>query len=390
MDFRFSERTKWNLGENRLSKLLEQELSRGAEIFDLTESNPTRVGLIFPEVAEIIARHLKDSLIYEPNAKGLLAARQAVSEYYNEHGASVETERVYLTASTSEAYTHLFRLVTIPGDRVLVPKPSYPLFDYLAQLCDVTADRYPLAYDRVWRIDRDAFATAFTKTTRAVIVVRPNNPTGSYFSDDDLKYVDRQCAERGIALICDEVFLDYSLKDGPPKPSALSVCDQSLTFALSGISKFLALPQLKLGWIAVAGPPELRNPAMERLEVIADTFLSVNTPVQQALPELMKHRGKIQEQILRRIRTNWEAAHAAFDGPPNVSILPPEGGWCAVVRLPNLRTDEEWALELLKSAGVLVHPGYFYDFEEEGNIVISLLPEPAVLSRALEKITAQL
>lgn len=369
---------------------MEQERARGAEILDLTESNPTRAGLVFPEVADIIARHLRDSLLYEPSAKGLPAARKAVADYYSEHGAATDIERVFLTASTSEAYTYLFRLLCNSGDRVLVPKPSYPLFDFLAQLSDVEVDRYPLLYDGGWKLDREALAKAFTKTTRAVVVVRPNNPTGCYLADEELKFVEWQCAERGAALICDEVFLDYPLKGGEPRRSALSICDQALTFVLSGISKILALPQMKLGWIAVGGPEAVRREAEARLEIIADTFLSVNTPIQQALPELMQERERIAGAVLNRVRANLKTVEEAFDGLPGATLLSAEGGWYAVLELPNIRTDEEWALRFLNDAHVLVHPGYFYDFDTEGHMVLSLLPEPKVFADGVRRIKARL
>jgi aspartate/methionine/tyrosine aminotransferase len=311
---------------------------------------------------------------YEPHPRGLPLARQTIATYYEEHGELVDSEHLLLTASTSEAYAHLVRLLAEPGDEVFVPQPSYPLFDFLAQICDVRVVRYPLEQRTVCRIDRQALLAALSERTRAIIAVSPNNPTGTFLAHDDRDFLLSLCAERGLALIVDEVFADYRFNEDA-KPLPWPAMPPALVFRLNGISKMLGLPQMKLAWICASGPMPLLTTALARLEVIADTFLSVNTPVQTALPQLFQLRPQIQNTILARIRINRTLLERLKLSSP-WTLLPAQGGWYAVLGMPSARDEEEWALGLLEDEGIYVYPGYFFDFAEEPYLVLSLLPQP--------------
>jgi alanine-synthesizing transaminase len=358
----------------------------GATVLDLTESNPTSAGLAFP--AEEILDALADgrSMRYEPTPAGLIAAREAVADrYYAPRGDKVDPSRILLTASTSEAYAFLIKLLTEPGDELLVPRPSYPLFEFLATLENVRISHYPLNYHEGWSIDTGALARAVTERTRAVVVVNPNNPTGSFVKSRELDALVDLCKRRSLAIISDEVFSDYAFAADPDRVASLTGVDEVLTFSLSGLSKVAGLPQMKLGWIVTNGPLSQRGAAMERLELIADTYLSVATPVQHALPRLLAAGDNIRGQIRRRTRKNLDTLHASTSNSAN-RTLQVEGGWYATIQVPRIRTEEEWALHLLDRFDVLVQPGYFYDFDQDGLLVLSLLTPTEVFSEGLRRV----
>jgi hypothetical protein len=383
--FPFADRTCWDLTPNRLTQLKEKLLSQGTHVLDLTESNPTKVGLRYPQ--ELLS-FLSDprSLEYEPSPMGLLESRKAVSSIYAAKGVSVPTEQILLTASTSEAYSFLFRLLANPGDEILVPKPSYPLFEYLMGLHDLNAVSYPLIYSGQWTLDLDALSRAMTQRTKAVIAVHPNNPTGSCFTREELQDLRALLRERKVPLIADEVFAEYlgTLYNGRVSPSRTLAGDQeTLTFSLGGLSKWMGLPQMKLAWIAATGPSELLRKALERLEVIADTFLSVSTPIQHAFPRWMGIAPLIQDQIRARLSGNRQLLEKRLASHRAVEFLQADGGWNAVLRVPSLKDEEGFVLRLLEEKRLLIHPGYFFDFKEPGFLVISLLVPPESLEKGL-------
>jgi alanine-synthesizing transaminase len=373
----FSQRTGWRLLPNALSNALGEARAAGQKIFDLTVSNPTEAG-VRPDAETVLAALANPrAMRYDPQPRGLLEARQAVCRYYREaHEVfDFDPERLTLTTSTSEAYSYVFRLLCNPGDEILVPKPSYPLFEFLADLADVKLAPYPLLYDHGWQIDFDSLYKAATARSRAVIVVHPNNPTGSYVSAVETEALNVFCREYGVALIVDEVFLDYALA-GAARSSFVGNLD-ALTFTLSGVSKISALPQMKLAWVAASGPEEIVREAGARLEVIADTYLSMNAPVQLAAPALLEQRKGIQPILLDRMRENLAELDRQLVAHPACTRLLVEGGWCVVLRVPAIESDEALAIRLLKKARVSVHPGHFYDFPGEGYLVLSLICEPA-------------
>lgn len=372
----FSSRLSWDFRPNRLAILLQSKRRAGAKILDLTQSNPTHAGLSYP--AEEILGALGDprSLSYDPSPAGLIEAREAAAGYYASRGQAVEPERILLTASTSEAYAYLFKLLADPGDEVLVPRPSYPLFDFLAALESLRLAPYPLVYDGAWSVDLGGVERACTSRTRAIIVVNPNNPTGSFLKKHERERLVSICAERGLAIICDEVFSDYAFAPDPEREETLAGVTEVLTFCLSGLSKVAGLPQMKLGWIVTGGPEPARAKAIERLELIGDTYLSAGTPVQRALPRLLEAGLAVRGQIARRVRENLEFLRGAIGPSSPCRLLNAEGGWYAILRVPRTRGEEEWCLELLEKDGVLVQPGFFYDFDAEAYLVLSLLTSP--------------
>jgi alanine-synthesizing transaminase len=385
---RFSDRTAWELGENPLAARLRERRARGADIFDLTMSNPTACGFVYGRDALLSPLAVPATLEYEPEPFGLKSARAAVAEYYRDHGADVPLEHICLTTSTSEAYSYLFRLLCDPGDEVLVARPSYPLFEFIARLDSVILREYPLHYDpgassssaHAWTIDFEALQTAITDRTRAIVVVHPNNPTGNYASEAERGELQTLCAERGIALIVDEVFLDFPLRSEATPRTFAAGGGAALCFVLSGLSKVCALPQMKLSWIVAGGPRELLDPALARLEVVADTFLSVNAPTQAALPSWLGERNSLQEQIRHRVRSNLEKLDARLAGT-QADRLALEGGWTAVLRVPREVNGQTFAHAAL-NRGVLVQPGEFYGLSE-GRAVVSLLCPPDVWERGL-------
>jgi aspartate/methionine/tyrosine aminotransferase len=377
----FADRTNWNLAPNRLSEALARHRAGGKPLLDLTVSNPTECGFAYDERAILDALHNPASLKYEPTARGLISARQAVCQYYSEHGPVVGVDDIVLTTSTSEAYSYVFRLLCNPGDEILIPAPSYPLFDFLADIQDVKPVRYPLIYDHGWQIDFHALERAITPRTRAIIVVYPNNPTGHFTKRAEMEKLNAVCAARKLALIADEVFLDFSL--GAEQPSSFAGSGGALTFTLSGLSKICGLPQMKAAWLVASGPEELKSEALERLEVIADTYLSMNAPVQLAMPSLLVQRRAFQDQLLARVRQNLAELDRQLALQKVCSRLGMEGGWYGVLRVPATRSDEDLALSLLNDSGVYVHPGHFYDFPHDGFLVVSLISEEKGLSQGL-------
>lgn len=384
----FSKRFHWDTRPNRLAEAIARKRAQGTPILDLTESNPTRAGLDYP--AEIIDAFTDPRiLVYDPAPAGADAARRVVADYYAMRGEQVAPDRVLLTASTSEAYAYLFKLVADPGSEVLVPRPSYPLFEFLADMESVSARQYPLAYHGEWSIDLDALQSAITERTRAIVLVNPNNPTGSYAKRAELEALVKLSAQRNIPLIADEVFADYALTCDTERVTSLVGVQDCLTFSMSGLSKVAGLPQMKLGWIVAAGPPALRGDALRKLEWIADTYLSVSTPVQCAAPRLLRAGESVAQQIRTRTAANLAWARAALAGSP-AGVLNVEGGWYATVQLPRIRSEEEWALELLERYDVLVQPGYFYDFETEAFLVVSLLTAPEVFQEGVKRLKEML
>jgi aspartate/methionine/tyrosine aminotransferase len=367
----FSDRTKWNLEPNPLSKALADRLSSGKPVIDLTESNPTKCGFHFE--SERILRALSDpgGLNYDPVPLGLLPARSAVADYYRSRKCVVNANDIFLTTSTSEAYSFLFRALCHPGDEVLIPQPGYPLFSFLADIQDVATVPYPLVYDHGWQIDFHALEGAVTPRTRAVVVVNPNNPTGHFCKPDDMHRLNQICLKGDLAVIADEVFLDFSIAEGTHPTFASN--DKALTFTMSGLSKTSGLPQMKVAWLIASGPEALKQQAIARLEMIADTYLSMNTPMQLALPILLELRRNFQQQCIARTRNNLAQLDKLLAAQKLCSRLDLEGGWYAVIKVPMTGSDEEWALELLSSRGVYVHPGHFYDFPANGYLVVSLI-----------------
>lgn len=391
----FSSRTNWPLAPNRLAESIAARRKRGLPLLDLTESNPTQAGFEFATQELFATLGDPRSVRYEPDPRGLRIAREAVAAYYGEQGVVVHPQQIFLTTSTSEAYSYVFRLLADPGDQILVPRPSYPLFDFLARLDDVELTPYSLTYDHEWRIDFDELesewqnsSAASARRARAVLVVHPNNPTGSFVKRDEVARLVDLCLRHDAALIADEVFSDYALTPGERAGSFASTTE-GLAFTLSGLSKISALPQMKLAWIVVSGPEALREKALQRLEVIADTYLSVSTPLAYALPHWLELRRSVQPQIMARLRRNLQFLDKQIAAGSSVSRLEVEGGWYAILRVPKTRSDEDWAVELVQSDGVLVHPGHFYDFHSDGFLVVSLLTSPEVFETGVRSLVAR-
>jgi len=379
-----AERTNWNLAGNRLSEALARHRASGKRLYDLTASNPTECGFAYDSEMILAALQNPAALRYEPNPKGLGSARLAVKQYYFARGATISTEDIVLTTSTSEAYSFVFRLLCNPGDELLIPAPSYPLFGFLADIQDVKLVRYPLVYDHGWQIDFHSLQQAITPLTRGVIVVNPNNPTGHFIEEKELAKLNELCAARGLALIADEVFLDFGLGDARPVTFAGNV--GALTFAMSGLSKIAGLPQMKMAWVIASGPEELKRQAVERLEVIADTYLSPNAPVQLATPVFLEQRRGFQKQVIARVRRNLAELDRQLSKQKACERFEVEGGWYAVLRVPATGSDEELAIELLTKGDVHVHPGHFFDFAAEGYLVVSLIAREEEFAEGMRRV----
>ena len=383
----FSSRVPTTLRPNRLARTLDRLQAEGVQYADLTESNPTRVGFSYPSgLLEPLAS--PRGMRYEPAALGLAPAREAVAAALRRRYLPADSRRVVLTASTSDAYSMLFKLLCDAGHEVAVPRPSYPLFEYLTKLDAVTPVPYPLEFHGRWSINQTELRHSLTSRARALILVNPNNPTGSFVSPGDLETVTELCQERGLALIADEVFGWYPVGGGKRArgPSVLDRPAKVLTFVLGGLSKGVGLPQLKLGWIVVDGPDATVETALARLELIGDTYLGVSTPVQLAASALLETGAVVTSQIADRIRTNAKCLRVVATDFPAVTVLPVDGGWSAVVQVPSLRSEERLVVELLERERVLVHPGYFFDFPREAFLVLSLLVDPARFEPAVRRV----
>jgi alanine-synthesizing transaminase len=373
----FASRTNWPMDPNKFTQALEAHRRSGKELLDLTVSNPTVCGLAYPEEEIVTALADRRALEYCPESKGLREAREAIAGYYRGRagfagsGERVDPERILLTSGTSEGYSHVFRLLCEAGDEILVPAPSYPLFEFLADLADIRLIPYPLLYDHGWQIDFASLRAALTPRSRAVLVVHPNNPTGSFVKVHEAAELAEICAAREMAIVADEVFLDYT--DGPEPARTFALHDTALTFTLSGLSKISLLPQMKLAWIAVSGPQAPVHTALERLEIIADTYLSPSTPVQLALPKFLALRRGLQSQLQQRISVNLAVLDAALRESKLLARLDREGGWYAVLRVPATGPDEALAVTLLERCSVLAHPGHFFNFSRDGFLVLSLI-----------------
>ena len=380
---KFSSRLNWSLTPNPLTQLLEAKRARWIPILDLTESNPTRCGFHYDAAAIRGATPYSQSLTYAPSPRGLLSAREAITNYYLQKNKTLEPDSLFLTASTSEAYSFLFKLLGDAGDEILVPQPSYPLFEFLAGLESLSAVHYPLSYYNSWQINFEVLRESISEKTKAIVIVNPNNPTGNYLKKDELAKLNELCGERNIALIVDEVFSDYAHGEDANRVETVVGNEGTLTFALSGLSKVVALPQMKLGWIQVSGERKLVEESAARLELIADTYLSVGTPVQHATPNLLETRGAIQREIRERVEMNGKVLEGL-----KLNVLKREGGWYAVIEVE--QDDEKLAYKLLERENVLAHPGYFYDFTGRKVMVVSLITRREVFEEGMTKLTKNL
>jgi len=366
---KFAKRTAWNLESNPLTSLLEDRRKAGRPLIDLTQSNPTDCAFKYPEG---LSETLSDpgNLCYSPSAAGILPAREAVCRYYGQKGVYLRPEQIFLTASTSAAYSFLFRLLCDPGDTVAFPAPSYPLFEFLVSINDLKTYYYFWEYRQEWRMHPDAMAGLEKQDLKACVLVNPNNPTGSFYSPGEIRRFNDLARSRDFSLICDEVFHDFAFAQ--ESVSTLAGNREVLTFVLNGLSKTLALPQMKLSWIVISGPEDQVDDAVKRLEVIADTYLSVNTPVQRALPFWLEKKDVIQEGMKQRIKANYEWLKKTVPSDAG-EVLDTQAGWCAVLRLSEGIDEETFVLELLERKGVLVHPGFFFEFQQDPYVVISLI-----------------
>jgi len=381
----FSKRTGWELSTNSIMHSLNEARGSGSEVLDLTISNPTKCGFDYDEDKIIKTFCKNENLLYAPDSQGLLSCRNIVSKYYEEKGIKVSGKNLFLSSSTSEGYSNVFRLLTNPGDEVMFPAPSYPLFHFLVDLNDVNMCNYNLVYDGEWKFDFDSIRNSISSKTKAIVIVSPNNPTGSMLSEDDVCKLNEICVEQSIPIICDEVFSDFMLKDDVKHRSMANNSDV-LTFTLSGISKILGMPQMKLSWMNISGPQDLVDEAINRMDVIADTYLSVNTPIQNAFEGLIDLREDIQGQIIERIRNNLNFLKENANQGKNCEVLDASAGWYAVLKMPNAKAEEDWVIDLLKEDSVYVHPGYFYDFSDDGHIVLSLLAQESIFQQGVLRI----
>ncbi len=380
----FSRRTDWRLAPNRFTQVQQELRAEGREVLDLTISNPTRAELHYDAESILHALINPKALDYDPQPKGLRSAREAVAGYYGREHDEIDPESIVLTTSTSEGYSYVFGLLCNAEDEILVPKPSYPLFEFLADLQDVKLVPYPLIYDHGWQIDLPSLYKAVNHRTRAVVVVHPNNPTGSFVVDQERAALNQFCSEFDLALVADEVFLDYA-HDGAPRATFATNRDV-LTFTLSGLSKISGLPQMKLAWIVTGGPSETESAALARLEVIADTYLSMSAPIQLAARALLEQRHSIQPVLLDRVRANLSELDRGLAKQKTCRRFDVEGGWNAVLRVPVTQSDEDLAIEILRKTSVLVHPGHFYDFASDGCLIVSLITPLGDFRRGISQV----
>ena len=371
----YSRRLPWSVSQNRLSEEIAALRRSGRLLLDLSNSNPTRAGLEYPheQIAAALSR-VRD-YTYDPQAGGTAEARRAIAWHYARRGIRVTADQIFLTASTSEAYGHLFKLLCDAGDQVLIPTPSYPLFEFLASLENVQAMPYQLRYDGNWHVDFASLEAQLSSRSRVIVVVNPNNPTGSVLKEDEVLRLMRLAHERNLAIISDEVFLDYPLRPAAGGVKSLIERATSLTFSLDGLSKSAGMPQMKLGWIVASGPAAQVRAAAGLLETVLDTYLSVNALVERALPDLLEAGQLVREQIQERTLANLETLQELLRGTA-ANPLPAEAGWSAIVQLPRTRTEEDWVLALLREESVIAQPGYFFDMHSEAFLVVSLIMPP--------------
>ena len=387
--FVFSDRTSWPLDGNDISQMLDRLLKAGCDVINLTESNPTLCGLTVPQELLLKPLHKKENLLYHPSPKGLEDARKTIASYYCEKGVDISPEQIVLTSSTSEAYSYLFRLVANYGDHVLFPTPSYPLFTFLTDLNDIKMNYYELIYDDFWRIDFESLEEAIDRKTKAIVVVNPNNPTGSFIKREEMDRLNAYCQENRLAIISDEVFGDFPVVEREDAASFLNNA-KTLSFVLGGISKTLGLPQMKLSWIIVSGPQGEVDASLDRLEVIADTYLSMTTPTQNALGDWFSHRKEIQDAIRARLKENFGFLDRSLENSGVGELLTLEGGWYGIVKVIPSFSEEEFVLNLLKNDHTFVHPGYFFDFKTEGFLVVSLLTESKRFQEGVSRLVKRL
>ncbi|HEV2103063.1 MAG TPA: pyridoxal phosphate-dependent aminotransferase [Candidatus Acidoferrum sp.] len=387
----FSTRTNWPLAHNPLTIALEEFRATGTPFLDLTASNPTQCGFHYDSSVILAAFQNPAALVYDPQPKGSLSARREVARYYlDDHQTTVDPDSIFLTTSTSEAYSYTFRLLADPGDELLLPKPSYPLFEFLAGLQDVRLVPYSLAYAHGWFIDFQSLENAITPRTRAILLVHPNNPTGSYVQPEELDRLNALCKKHNLALIVDEVFLDFAFDSAPRKTFAANT--DVLTFTLSGLSKISALPQMKIAWLTITGPASQVRPALDRLEIIADTYLSLSSPAQAAIPTLLAQRHSLLPQLLAHIKENLTHLKSQLRSHPSTQLLHAEAGWyatlCYSANSTTHASDEDLAIHLLRHHQVLLHPGHFYDFPSNNHLVLSLITPPPNFALGVQKLLA--
>ncbi|MEJ2658012.1 MAG: pyridoxal phosphate-dependent aminotransferase [Desulfobacterales bacterium] len=387
----FSDRSSWDLGPNALSVLLKNKKAREETIFDLTESNPTRAGFDYNSDEILAALSQPQSMVYEPEPHGLVQAREEIAKYYRDQGEGVNLDSIFLTASTSEAYSVLFKLLGNPGDEILIPRPGYPLLSYLACFEGLHTFSYPLRYDdkKGWSIDMDVLLALINSKTKAIVLVNPNNPTGAYVNQQEFKALDSVCREYDLSLIVDEVFSDFNAAEHPGRVRTAVNHSTALTFVLNGLSKMVGLPQVKLGWIVVNGYPDLSEAALLRLEMMLDFYLSVATPVQHAVKRLLHQRYEIQRQMFSRIASNHCFLEDELAKTPNIRLLIREGGWYAVIEISDKISDEDRVLLLLDRDNTLVHPGYFYEFQRDGFLVVSLLTPVTIFREGITRLISR-
>jgi alanine-synthesizing transaminase len=383
---KFSERTSWLRSRNRLSRILDRRREDGNPVYDLTCSNPTVCHFRYPRKDILQSLSHPQMLRYRPDPTGILSARLAVAGWYRKQKIDIDPSRLFLTASTSEAYSLVLKLLCNPGDEILVPRPSYPLFEYLAQVNDVTIGHYRMHYLDDWHLDIESIRRNITQKTKAIAVVHPHNPTGFYLKQNDFRRIRTLAKSHGLALIVDEVFHGYPFGKDAERMGSTAKNSDVLTFTLDGLSKLAGLPQMKLGWIVVRGPAKFVEEASGRLEILCDTFLSVNTPVQMALPRLLATSRKTRADILKRVQSNYNDLCSLIPPGAPCSVLRSEGGWYGIIRVPATMPDETWAERILKTTGVYLFPGCFFDFAQEGCLVVSLLVPQSIFRRAVKKV----
>jgi alanine-synthesizing transaminase len=387
-----SRRFNYNIEDNKISKLLKQKKSAGIEVLDLTESNPTKVFLEYDVTGILKSISHPDSMKYNPDPKGIQTAREAISLYYKDKNVEINEDDIFLTSGTSEAYSFVLKLLTDPSDEILIPRPGYPLFSFIAEMESVEIQYYDLNYsnDGFWKIDFDSLKSCLTNKSKAIICINPNNPTGNYIKKDELNELISICRTYNLALICDEVFMDYEIEVDKKDIFSFSGKKDVLTFTLNGLSKICALPQLKLSWIVVNGPQKERDEAKAKLEIITDTYLSVGTPIQLALRSLLEGKEIIQMKIRNRIIRNYNFLKEELLNRNNVELLNTEGGWYSILKVKSDIDEEYLTHSLLKEKDVYVHPGYFFDFKDEGYIVVCLLTSEEIFSEGMKRILVYL